>query len=146
MTWSRKHIEQLKADGKIRGYKELRPLRPAPNTGGRIVSRHFPKRSKEKDFIGWNLLYWCNQHTVTLEEEYKFHPERNFRFDWCIPALKVGIEYEGGIFQEKSGHNTAKHYTKDTVKYNLAAIDGWKVLRFTLMNYKTLITELNKCL
>ncbi|MEJ7911584.1 MAG: hypothetical protein WKF70_00415, partial [Chitinophagaceae bacterium] len=60
MTWSIKHIEQLKAAGKIRGYefpKKLGELK-AP---GRIVSKYFKKRSKEKDWIASNLLTWCNE-------------------------------------------------------------------------------------
>lgn len=146
MTWSLKYIEQLKAAGKIRGYKQLQPVQPVQRTGGRIVGKHFKKRSKEKDFIAWNLMYWCNDHAVILEEEYKFHPDRNFRFDWCIPALRIAVEYEGGIFDPNGDHRSVKGISRDVTKYNLAAIDGWKVLRFTALDYKNLINELNKCL
>lgn len=42
----------------------------------------------------------------------------------------------------KSGHTTLNGYTKDTDKYNLATIDGWRLLRFTIKNYKQVIKKL----
>lgn len=139
-TWTIREIERLKADGKIRGFTA-----PAtkPAAGGRKVAKHFPKRSKEKDWIGWNLLAWCSERGLVYEEEYRFDAAKKYRADYAIPALKILIEYEG-LFSEKSGHTTAKGYTKDTNKYNLAASNGWTVLRFTALNYKELINELNK--
>jgi very-short-patch-repair endonuclease len=111
---------------------------------GKKVARHFKKKNKHLDWMGWNLLYWCNEHAVILEEEYQFNPERKWRFDWAIPSLKIAIEYEGGIFMEKSGHTSARGMTKDADKYNSAQALGWIVLRFTALNYKNLIIELNK--
>ncbi|MBK7885496.1 MAG: hypothetical protein IPJ81_18155 [Chitinophagaceae bacterium] len=108
------------------------------------MAKHFKKKNKHLDWMGWNLLYWCNEHAVILEEEHQFNPERKWRFDWAIPALKIAIEYEGGIFMEKSGHTSARGMTKDTDKYNSAQALGWVVLRFTALNYKNLLTELNK--
>lgn len=114
--------------------------------GGRKVSQHFKKKSAALDWLGWNLLYWCNEHIVILEEEYLFHLERKWRADWAIPSLKILIEFEGGIFLENSGHNTAKHYTKDTDKYRGAAKLGYIVLRYTALNYKTVLNDLNDIL
>jgi len=45
---------------------------------------------------------------------------------------------------EKSRHTSISGYTKDTEKYNLAGSCGWQVRRFTALNYKDLLTELNK--
>ena len=66
--------------------------------------------------------------------EYRFHDKRRFRFDFAIPDLKIAIEYEG-LNSEKSGHTTIGGYTSDCTKYNLAAIDGWRILRYTAVNY-----------
>lgn len=67
-----------------------------------------------------------------LREEYRFHPVRLFRFDFALPHLKIAIEVEGGVFgRAKSRHTTGSGYTRDCVKYNLAAAEGWRVLRFT---------------
>lgn len=140
MPFTQKDIELLKSRAKIRGYT----ITEVNRTGNVPVAKKDSKSSKAKDWIGWNLAYWCNQHAVSLELEYSFSPNRKFRFDWAIPSLKLAVEFEGGIFLKHGGHNTAKHYTKDTTKYNLAQQLGWKVLRFTAMNYKTLITTLNQ--
>lgn len=72
---------------------------------------------------------------IKYEEEYKFHPERKFRFDLAIIDEKIAIEYEG-IFSQKSRHTSVKGYSTDADKYNLAQQLGWKVLRYTAMNFK----------
>ena len=138
---TQKDLQRLQAEGKIKGFTRNEPK---PSTGGRIVAKHFKKRSRALDYISWNLLMWCNKRCVTLEEEYVFHPERRWKFDFAILSLKVAFEYEGGIFMPKSGHNTAKGIQRDCSKYNSAQQLGWKVLRFTALNYTELITELNK--
>ena len=32
---------------------------------------------------------------IPFEQEYKFHPERKWRFDFAIPSNMIAIEYEG---------------------------------------------------
>ncbi|MBD0822623.1 hypothetical protein ICJ85_01195 [Aestuariibaculum marinum] len=78
-------------------------------------------------------------------EELKFSEERKFRFDWAIPDLKIAIEYEG-LFSGKSRHTTKSGFSRDTEKYNLAAIEGWIVLRYTAKTYKNLNRDLKKLL
>jgi len=146
MNWTLKHIEQLKASGKIRGYLLVNPDKKADLVGGRKVVKHFPKRSKEKDFVAWNLLIWSQENTTPLEEEYVFHPERGWQFDWCLPGLMIAIEYEGGIFMQKSGHTNLKGIKRDIEKYNAAQVLGWRVVRIHAHNYKTVITEIKKLL
>jgi len=75
--------------------------------------------------------------------EYKFSADRKFRFDIAIPKHKIAIEYEG-IFSTKSRHTSLKGYTMDTEKYNLAQIEGWKVLRYTASNFKNAEKDLIK--
>lgn len=72
--------------------------------------------------------------------EFKFLKERDFRFDVAIPEFKIAIEYEGGIFSH-GRHVRGKGYAKDCVKYNLAVINGWKVLRYTPVNTQKLNWE-----
>lgn len=110
---------------------------------GKIVTKHFRKKSTEKNWMGWNLLAWCNEKGLQLHEEYKFENTRRWRFDWAIPALMIAVEYEG-LFSEKSRHTTPNGFTGDSNKYNHAQMKGWKVLRFTALNYNTLITQLNQ--
>ena len=56
--------------------------------------------------------------------------KRRFRFDFAIEDKKIAIEYEG-VYKGKSRHTTASGYSEDTIKYNLAVIEGWRVLRYT---------------
>ena len=68
-------------------------------------------------------------------KELKFHPSRKWRFDFAIESLRIAIEYEG-IMSEKSRHTTISGMSRDCEKYNTAQLLGWKVLRFTALNYK----------
>lgn len=65
-----------------------------------------------------------------LEVEYKFHPERKWRFDYAYPKKKIAFEYEG-LFSRKSRHTTKSGYTEDCRKYNAAIAMGWKIFRIT---------------
>jgi very-short-patch-repair endonuclease len=97
---------------------------------------------KEVSWIHWQLKYWCEEKGYTLEKEYRFS-KRRFRFDFALPEFKIGIEYDG-LNSEKSGHTTLLGFTKDTEKINLAISLGWKVLRFTCINYKQVLQEVGK--
>lgn len=86
--------------------------------------------------------------------ELQFHPKRKFRFDIAIPSIKVAIEYEGIMTIEggtKSRHTTVIGYSTDCEKYNLAILEGWRVLRYTALNWiqfhrdiHTIINNLSK--
>lgn len=80
---------------------------------------------------------------IPFVQELKFHSIRKFRFDFAIPDLMIAIEYEG-LNSEKSGHTTLVGYTEDCVKYNLAAIDGWSILRYTAVNVESLAKDLRE--
>ncbi len=67
---------------------------------------------------------------VECVKEYKFHPERKWRFDFAIPKYKIAIEIDGGVWQY-GRHNRASGYIKDMEKMNAAASAGWLVLHFT---------------
>lgn len=78
---------------------------------------------------------------IPFVNEYKFSESRKFRFDIAILDMKVGIEYEG-LMSAKSRHTTMTGFTNDASKYNLAQIEGWKVLRYTALNYKQFVDDL----
>lgn len=61
--------------------------------------------------------------------EFRFHPERKWRFDFAWPDAKIAVEIEGGIFIG-GGHSRPKWIVKDMEKYNAATLLGWKVFRF----------------
>lgn len=142
--WTIAHIKQLQAEGKIVGFKVQEPMN-AP--AGRKVGKHFKKAHPAKDWMAENLLTWCQERKYILHEEYNFNPLRRWRADWCIigdnPRIRVLVEFEGLAFR-KTGHTTSEGYTANAEKYNSAQSLGWVVLRYTFMNYKDLIDDLNK--
>ena len=77
--------------------------------------------------------------------EYKFSKDRKYRFDWAIITThcKIGIEYDG-LMSAKSRHITITGFSKDQEKFNLAALEGWIVLRYSALNYKQLIPDVLK--
>lgn len=62
--------------------------------------------------------------------EYCGIPGRKYRFDFAWPALMLAVEIEGGQYVN-GRHNRPAGYAEDCEKYNLAALEGWVVLRFT---------------
>lgn len=132
--WTEKRLQQLKDTGMIKGFN-------SSTKGNSPGSKLYPRPSKEKEWISMNLLYWCNEKSVELKSELRFDQDRKWRFDWAIPALKIAIEYEG-LNSEKSRHTTKRGFTADTDKYNRAQVLGWKVIRVTALNYKSLLQTL----
>ncbi len=62
--------------------------------------------------------------------EYQFHAPRRWRFDYSWPDKKIAAEIEGGTWIG-GRHVSGAGYRRDCEKYNAAALDEWKVLRFT---------------
>ena len=101
------------------------------------------KESKEKEWLQWNIGYWCNERGLELVQEHRFDEERRFRFDWFIPALFTGIEFDG-LMSEKSRHTTLTGFSNDCTKTNLAQKKGLKVLRYTILTYKDVLRDLTE--
>lgn len=65
---------------------------------------------------------------VECVKEHKFHPTRRWRFDYAIPAHKIAVEVEGGVWTG-GRHTSPKGFLNDMEKYNTATVMGWRVLR-----------------
>lgn len=136
-TWTPAILKQLQKDGKIRGY-HIHAQKKCKDTSPKMPA----KKSKEKDWLNWNLPFWANEKGLELKEEFVFHQDRKWRFDWCFPVLMVAIEYEG-IMGKKSRHTTIKGYSGDVEKYNAAQALGWRIIRLTAIDYKSVLQKLN---
>ncbi|WP_341215751.1 hypothetical protein [uncultured Wocania sp.] len=139
MHWTKKDIENLKLSNNFH---------ETVNKSNVLSNKHLinGKISKEKETI--KTLLWVLKREGVVQnyvEELEFSEERKFRFDWALPYAKIAIEYEG-LFSKKSGHTTPSGYTQDCEKYNIAQMEGWKVLRYTALNYKNLEKDLKKML
>lgn len=60
-----------------------------------------------------------------LTREYRFHPERRWRWDISFPSAKLAIEIDG-----RGRHQTIAGARSDCEKQNEAVRLGWRVLRF----------------
>jgi hypothetical protein len=137
MNWTENDIKKLKLVTNIEENVQK-------TTSTVIELPKIEKISVEKQTIKKVLWVFKREGIIpNYVEELQFNSTRKFRFDWAIPELKIAIEYEG-IFSKKSGHTTVTGYTKDCEKYNIAAIEGWIILRYTAKNYNNLATDLKK--
>lgn len=62
-------------------------------------------------------------------QEFRFHPTRQWRFDFCWPEAMVAVELDGGIFMN-GAHNRGPQFAKDAEKHNAAVRLGWRLLKF----------------
>ena len=69
------------------------------------------------------------------EPEFKFHPDRKWRFDFAWPHAHIALEVEGGIWTG-GRHTRGSGFLRDMDKYNAAGILGWRVFRTTPQNIK----------
>ena len=76
--------------------------------------------------------------------EFMFHPKRKWRFDFAFPEQYLAVEVEGVKFvgrgkdtRLEGRHVSPRGFEEDAVKYNEAAILGWRVLRVTAKMIKS---------
>jgi hypothetical protein len=67
---------------------------------------------------------------VECVKEFQFHPERKWRFDYAIPAHKIALEVEGGVWTG-GRHTRSKGFLGDMEKYNAGTLAGWRIFRVT---------------
>jgi very-short-patch-repair endonuclease len=72
------------------------------------------------------FLLHCRAERIAPAQEFRFHPERKWRFDFAFEEIKLAVEVEGF-----GRHQTFAGYSRDCEKYNAATLLGWKVLRYT---------------
>lgn len=128
-------LKKKQEQGLIRGFR----ITSEAKKGER--KKFLKKVGKQKYWMELILQEWCKDNAFLLVPEFQFLTNRKFRFDWAVPAIKLAIEYEG-IFSQKSRHTTKDGYSRDSEKYTAAAVNGWRVLRYTAKNYKNLVNDL----
>ncbi|WP_034684592.1 DUF559 domain-containing protein [Acinetobacter sp. 1294596] len=73
---------------------------------------------------------------ISFEQEYKFHPKRQWRADFHITGTKILVEVEGGIWTG-GRHTRGKGFIHDIEKYNAATVLGYQILRFSTEQVKS---------
>lgn len=102
-------------------------------------------KSKQGDKAKAEIELMLKLFGKPFEKEVVFHPERKWRFDFAIPSMMIAIEFEG-IMSEKSRHTTVTGFSGDCTKYNEAVKLRWTVLRYTVLTYKNLSSDLHDIL
>lgn len=81
------------------------------------------KSAAEERFLGaWRETCAALPEPV---REHRFHPTRQWRFDFAWPDLRIAVEIDG-----RGRHQTVDGARKDMAKHNAAVLLGWRVLRF----------------
>jgi len=86
------------------------------------------KKKKIKDYNKIIFDYCKSNNLYFPIPEYKFHNDRNWRFDFCWVKHKIALEIEGGIFIQ-GRHVRPKGFIDDMEKYNNAIDLGYKLFR-----------------
>lgn len=137
--WTERHILGLHQQGKIRNFSVQQKQKGFSSNNTAVIPKDKPKGII---WLEWNLLYWGNERSLELKQEYQFDDARKWKFDFAFPAVKIAVEYEGGIFMQRSGHNSHTGIQRDIDKYNRAQALGWKVIRCTAKDYMTVLRTL----
>jgi very-short-patch-repair endonuclease len=85
------------------------------------------KQDKAELFLqAWRML---SGGMSEPDAEYRFASPRRWRFDFAWDYEKIAVEIEGNAWHVRGG---GKHMQdKDMEKYNMAALMGWRVFRFS---------------
>jgi len=113
---------------------------------GATAKKTDPKKSVAIRWLNKNLWLYCRENELELKKEFEFAEGRKFKSDYAIESEKLLIEYEGGVFMARAGHNSPTGIERDIAKYKLAHELGFTVLRFTALSYKNVLQELDKIL
>lgn len=85
-----------------------------------------------------NGMAWLERFGLPVPEpEYRFHPDRKWRFDYAWPDKMIALEVEGGVWS-KGRHTRPSGFIGDMEKYNAAAVLGWRVIRCQPQDIKNL--------
>ena len=68
--------------------------------------------------------------------EFRFHPTRRYRFDFCWAEQSLAAEVNGGTWIQ-GRHNRGSSIKAEYDKLNAAVLNGWRVLLFTGEHIKT---------
>ncbi len=64
------------------------------------------------------------------QREWRWHPTRRWRWDFCWPEHMLAVELQGGTYTQ-GRHTRGAGYRDDCEKANDAVVLGWRLLRFT---------------
>ena len=107
-----------------------------------VIPRHPNPKCSVPEQTAWIMI--LGDDLPVPEVEYKFDPKRKWRHDFCWPfqdipdtGERIGgvvLEYDGGLFAARGGHQSVRGFAKDVEKLNESALAGYLVIRFTRLD------------
>lgn len=89
----------------------------------------------ESDLERLFLHYWRSNYPLFLpENNYRFHPERQWRFDFAWPNHNFAVEVQG----MGPGHTSLKGMTNDYDKQHAAMLLHWRIFYITTSHIQPL--------
>ena len=100
-----------------------------------MAKREVIRNDKGEPFSKWKPSPKFEYMLKTLQpdfaenctKEFAFDHDRQWRFDFAWPTVKVAVEIDGFGLGHQASHRLAENHQKQ----NAAVHQGWKVLRFT---------------
>lgn len=112
------------------GAERIRQMVKEKETPGAYLKKLLKTHHKNK----WEamLLYQIKVAGLpTPQTQYKFHPDRKYKADFCWPEILLVAEVDGGVWLPKGGHTSGKGYTADRIRDCEALLLGFKMMRVT---------------
>jgi hypothetical protein len=100
-----------------------------------LPKKGFKKTTASARDPGNIFFHACQAIGLYPHAEYRFHPDRKWRFDWAFPLNKIAIEVQGGIFSQ-GRHVRGAAMLKEFEKLNTAAEMGWRILFVTPQQFE----------
>ncbi len=112
----------ISKDVKLAGAKPL-PKVGAGQARAKARKRAIPKADRYAGFPDFCVRMGLPRPVA----EFRFHPERRWRADFCWPEYRVTLEIEGAVWTN-GGHSRGSGKVRDHEKFNACAVLGYRVL------------------
>lgn len=117
-------------------YGSRAPAAPPAQT---VIKGGKKKRNQRSSIFEIELAYLLKRTAGVppFECNAEIIPGRKFEFDFVWRRQKVALELEGGVWRRGGGaHSHPTNIIRDIEKSNLAALAGFRLLRFTTDDHR----------
>ncbi len=103
-------------------------------------------KKSENDLLEDLFFDQLKSARIKMDRQFKSNEDRDWRWDFADPNIKLVIDIDGGEWKYPSGHTTGTGINKDRHKDWGAFLNGYKPMRFTgsMVKDKTAIEYVKK--